>query len=164
MKLPDKYHGIGWLVLLLGVLPCVGWCFAVGDTVEAWCECRRLESRLTALGADAVRPAALASDGRELVLSGALLDSVRRAAEGHPVRVAGYEPCVTLRQDGVALHTAQVTLTGTYSALLQVADRLERSLSACRLRTTEWRTTADRKSRQAQLTLTLYIQQIVLNP
>ena len=78
------------------------------------------------------------------------------------VQVAGYEPLVTLRQDGLAVHTARLTLTGGCTALLRVVAELERALPRCRLRSMEWRTATDRRTRRLQLILTLYIQQIVL--
>ena len=62
----------------------------------------------------------------------------------------------------MAVHTARLTLTGGYTALVRLVDTLERTLPACRLRSLDWQTAADRRTRQMQLTLTLYIQQIVI--
>ena len=87
---------------------------------------------------------------------------MRRASAESKVRIAGYEPLVTAEQDGVAVHTARLTLTGGYTALVRLVDTLERTLPACRLRSLDWQTAADRRTRQMQLTLTLYIQQIVI--
>ena len=88
--------------------------------------------------------------------------SAQLAATPAAVQVAGYEPLVTLRQDGLAVHTARLTLTGGCTALLRVVAELERALPRCRLRSMEWRTATDRRTRRLQLILTLYIQQIVL--
>ena len=111
---------------------------------------------------ETVRTVACAADGRELVLSGALLAAVRPAAAESDVQVSGYEPLVSVRYDGLAVHTAQLTLTGGYGPLLRVVAALERTLPACRLRTLEWRAAPDRRTRRMRLTLTLYVQQIVL--
>ena len=44
------------------------------------------------------------TDAPELIFSGGLLDSLRRYAVGRSVQVIGYEPQVTDRRDGIALH------------------------------------------------------------
>lgn len=76
--------------------------------------------------------------------------------------VAGYEPLVTAEQDGAAVHTAQLTLTGRYTELVRVVDALERTLPACRLRSLAWSAPTDRRTQKTQLILTLYIQQVNL--
>lgn len=164
MTLPYRYRGAVMLALLAVVLPWAAWHFALRDTFGAWRDCRRLSARLAAVvpAAGAGEPAAAVAQGAELVLSGLLLDAVRQAAADVSVEVAGYEPLVTLRQDGLAVHTAQLTLTGGYAALLRVVGELERTLPRCRLRSLGWRCAADRRTRRMQLTLTLYIQQIIM--
>lgn len=162
MKLAYKYRGVVLLALLAVVLPWACWRFALRGTLGAWRDCGRLASRLEAMAPDTVRTVACAAGGRELVLSGALLAAVRPAAAESDVQVAGYEPLVSVRYDGLAVHTAQLTLTGGYGPLLRVVDALERTLPACRLRTLEWRAAPDRRTRRMRLTLTLYVQQIVL--
>ena len=104
-------------------------------------------------------PAAV--EAPELILSGGLLDSVRRFAPAG-VRATGYVPVTTLRQDGIEIHTAQLTLTGPFAELLRTVETLERRLPACRLRSAEWQTATRPRTRPTQLTLTLYIQQLTL--
>lgn len=164
MKLPYRYRGLALLMLLVIVLPWAAWRFALRDTFGAWRDCRRLAAQVAAAtpSAETEHPATTIAQGPELVHSGLLLDSVRQAAANRSVQVAGYEPIVTHQQDGMAVHTAQLALTGGYTALVQVIGELERTLPRCRLRSLEWRTTTDRRTRHTQLTLTLYIQQIVI--
>lgn len=162
MTLPYRYRGIVLLAALVVVLPWAAWHFALRDTFGAWRDCRRLAARLETFAPETVLPTAVTADARELVLSGGLLDTVRRAAAELSVQVAGYEPLVTADRDGVAVHTAQLTLTGGYVPLVRVVDALERTLPDCRLRSLDWQATTDRRTRKTQLTLTLYIQQIVL--
>lgn len=165
MKLTYRYRGLGLLALLFVVLPWAGWHFALHDTYAAWRECRHLESRLDALGpipaADAAVPRAAAMP--ELILSGALLDSVRRMAPSG-VQATGYTPATTLRQDGIEIRTAQLTLAGTFAGLLRTVDMLERRLTECRLQSVEWRTTTEPRTRRVQLTATIYIQQLIMKP
>ena len=154
MNLPYRYRGLGLVGLLALLLPWAAWRFALSDTFGAWRECGRLERRLDALApttpaTGATVPAAV--EAPELILSGGLLDSVRRFAPAG-VRATGYVPVTTLRQDGIEIHTAQLMLTGPFAELLP----------ACRLRSAEWQTATRPRTRRTQLTLTLYIQQLTL--
>ena len=162
MKLPYRYRGIALLTLLAVALPWGVWHFALHDTIRTWRDCRRLAARLETLAPETGQSGTVTVDAEELILSGGLLDTVRRAAEDRCVRITGYEPCATRREEGAAVHTAQLTLTGGYADLLRVVDALERRLPGCRLRSLDWRTATDRRTHRKQLVLTLYVQQIVL--
>lgn len=162
MKLPFRYRGLVWLVLLVIVLPGITWCLALQNTCAAWRDCHRLNVRLSSLK-PCVRPPTVRQEMPELILSGLLLDSVRLATEVYGARVLGYEPQLTLRQESLGIHTAQISITGSYVSLLRVIDRLECSLPSCRLLSLKWRVAPDRHTRLMQLTTTLYIQQIILN-
>ena len=164
MNLPYRYRGLSLVGLLALLLPWAAWHFALRDTFGAWRECGRLERRLDALApttpaTGAAVPAAV--EAPELILSGGLLDSVRRFAPAG-VHTTGYVPAVTLRQDGIEIHTAQLTLTGPFAELLRTVETLERRLPACRLRSAEWQTATRPRTRRTQLTLMLYIQQLTL--
>lgn len=164
MNVPYKYRGVALLALLIIILPGAAWRFALSDTFGAWRECRRLVRRLEILAptpATDLSAASPAAQTPELILSGALLDSVRRFAPAG-VRATGYQPVVTLRQDGIAIHTAQLTLTGAFADLLLTVGQLERRLPACRLRSAEWCTVVQPRTRRTQLVLTLYLQQPTL--
>lgn len=166
MNMPYRYRGLGLLALLVLALPWAAWRFVLHDTFAAWRECGRLERRLEALApttpaTGASVPAAV--EAPELILSGGLLDSVRRFAPAG-VHATGYVPAVTLRQDGIEIRTAQLTLTGPFAELLRTVDALERRLPACRLRSAEWRTVVQPRTRRPQLVLTLYVQQLTLKP
>ena len=64
--------------------------------------------------------------------------------------------------DGIEIRTAQLTLTGPFAELLRTVDALERHLPACRMRSAEWQTVVQPRTRRTQLTLTLHIQQLTL--
>lgn len=166
MNVPYRYRGTALLTLLLLVLPGAAWRLALHDTLTAWRECRQLERRLESL--DAV-PTASGAEFRpangmpEAILSGGLLDTLRRMAPPS-VAVAGYLPVVTLREEGIEMRTARVTLAGPFHDLLRTVEALERGLSAGRLSAAEWETVAQPRTRRAQLVLTLYVQQPILNP
>lgn len=94
MNLPYRYRGLSLVGLLALLLPWAAWHFALSDTFGAWRECGRLERRLDALApttpaTGATVPAAV--EAPELILSGGLLDSVRRFAPAS-VRATGYVP------------------------------------------------------------------------
>lgn len=164
MNLPYRYRGLALVALLALLLPWAAWRFALSDTFGAWRECGRLERRLDALApttpaAGAAVPATV--EAPELILSGGLLDSVRRFASAG-VRATGYVPVTTVRQDGIEIHTAQLTLTGPFTELLRTVETLERRLPTCRLRSAEWQTVTRPRTRKPQLVLMLYIQQLTL--
>lgn len=162
MNVPGKYRGAGMLALLFLLLPWTAWRFALRDTCAAWRDCRRLTERLEAVREERRAPGADLVCDAELIRSGALLDTLRRLVP--TLQVAGYAPVVTQRTDGLALHTAELILTGDFRSLLQTVAALENALPACRLRTLAWHTSTDRRTRRTQLTLTLYLQQAVPNP
>ena len=161
MNIPYKYRGLGLLVLLVIVLPWTAWRFALYDTFIAWRQCRHLERQLATLAQATDGTKRPAVESTESILSGALLDTLRHSAPAG-VRVMGYVPAVTLQQDGVEIHTAQLTLTGPFAELLRTTEALERRLPDCRMRSVEWRTTTQARNRRPQLILTLYIQQLTL--
>ena len=163
MKLSYKYRGIVYLFLLVVLLPWTAWHYAVEDTVRAAFECRRLTARLDVAGVQAsvsaFYPAAYAGQ-RELVLSGILLDTLQTEIAARNLRVTGYVPVVTEQQDGLELHTAQLSFTGQFTDLVRFIRHAKQTLSQCRLCAAVWQCTTDRVTRQPQLTLTLYVQQL----
>lgn len=165
MTVPYRYRGAALLFLLLVVLPWAAWRYALHDTFAAWRACRALERRVERLTPEAAKAGdpVLGRTAPEAILSGGLLDTLRRMAPAS-VGVAGYRPVVTLREDGIGIHTAEVTLAGPWHDLLRTMHRLEKELSACRLRTVEWSLATEPRTRAPRLVLTLYIQQPTLNP
>lgn len=160
MKLPYQYKGLVYIAALVIVLPWLAWSFAVRDTVGAWLDCRHLDTQLAKMPLQAASVSSPVGDrSTDLVLSGHLLDVVRQGATG--IAIAGYEPHVTLQQDGIRIHTARMTLSGDFAALLQVVNRLEDSLPHCRLSSLGWQSSTDRRSGKTQLTLIIYIEQII---
>lgn len=155
MKLPYRYRGLATTIALLVLLPAAAWRYALHDTVRTAAECMRLRAEISAIP-DTDENIAVGSYGRqELILSGLLLDHI-----GRDVRVTGYTPAVTERQGSLVLHTAEIAMVGTFAELLQIMQRLEREVPECTLRSAVWRLTEDRATKNMQLTLTLYIQQI----
>lgn len=164
MSVPYRYRGAALLALLLLALPGAAWRLALHDTLTAWRECRRLERQLDNLDAVPTGPGSefRSSAGMpEAILSGGLLDTLRRMSPSSVV-VAGYLPAVTLREEGIEIHTARVTLAGSFHDLLRTVEALERDLSGCRLRSAEWQTVAQPRTHRPQLVLTLYVQQPIM--
>lgn len=164
MTIPYKYRGLLLLFLLVVMLPVVAWRLALADTFSAWMDCHRLEKRLdgvsTSLPTVGITPRPLPS-AQELILSGALIDSVRRFSAA-TLQVAGYLPVTTLQQDGIEIHTAQLILTGSFHDLLRSVQALEQHLPECRIQSLQWQCAKQYRTRKLQLSLTLYIQQLIL--
>lgn len=159
MKLPYAYRGLAMAAALFLLLPAATWSYALRDTLRTAAECRRL--RIGTAEANEESDAARDGEepfmrGGEAVLSGRLLDY---AHEG--TAVTGYTPATTLRQGGLELHTAELTLSGTFADLLHVLHRIESDAAACAVRSVVWQTATDRASRSERLTLTIYAEQLV---
>lgn len=164
MKIPYRYRGAAYLTLLVLLLPWLAWHYAFRDTLRMGLECRRLAAEL----AEAVPTTASTAPrrtaptaGPELILSGMLLDTLQQRVTQHGIAVAGYVPVVTSCRENMELHTAQLTLTGRFIDLLPLLQQVEQ-LPQCRLRSAVWQSAIDRNTRQRQLSVTLYIQQITL--
>lgn len=155
MKLPYRYRGLAMMIALLILLPAAAWRYAIRDTVRTASECLKLRAEISALPDTAEDAASGLRNRRELILSGLLLDHI-----GRDVRVTGYTPAVTERRGSLALHTAEVALTGTFAELLRILHRIEREVPECAVRSAVWRLTEDRAAPNERLTLTMYIQQI----
>lgn len=162
MTVAYKYRGVAMLTLLVVVMPLVVWHYALRDTAVAWFECRRLAAQIEQVPETENTTMPVGTEAAEMIFSGALLDAVRLAAEASSVQVAGYEPLVTLRQDKTAVHTAQLTLNGSYAELLRLVDRIEHDLPQCRLRSLALQVTTERTTQRTQLTLILYVQQLII--
>ena len=164
MKLPYKYRGVVYLSLLFVLLPWAAWYYAIGNTVYAAIECRRLTTRLQATDSRAATsdfdPAAYA-DQQELVLSGVLLDALQGEIAALNLRVTGYVPVITEQQEGLELHTAQFSLTGRFVDLIWMMRYVQQNLPQCRLCAAVWQCATDRTTRKPQLTLTIYVQQLI---
>lgn len=160
MKLPYRYRGPVMLALLFAVLPWTAWHFALRDTADALLACCRLSRELAAAVPSRPSQGVVMSVETEQLLSGRLLDTLRRhALQG--VVISGYLPLVGEVRDGLAIHTARLELTGSFHALLPTVRVLERHLPCCRIRSLEWRVRTTPKNRNRQLVLTIHIQQIV---
>lgn len=160
MKLPFRYRGVVFLISLLIVLPWFTWRFVLAETFSTWLECRRLTRELNEQ--KPVEAVVVPSAREELLFSGRLLDTLQRAAEGSRVRVTGYLPLVTQRQDRLEIHTAQVILTGKYTELLPVIRWAEVALPCCRMRSLCWTATEDPGSKRKMLSATFYMEQIIV--
>ncbi len=156
MNLPYRYRGLAMTTALLVLLPAVAWRHALSDTLRTACECRRLRTRISTVPETYSDSNDTFSDRRELILSGMILGLVP-----DNVSVTGCTPSITERQGTLEVHTAELTMTGTFADLLRAMHFIEREVPECAVHSAVWRITADHTARSRQLTLTLYIQQLV---
>lgn len=166
MNLPFKYRGLAWLGLLFCILPWCIWHFALSSTFKIWHDCIRMKHLAEQVSAASDMSlnmtASIQKDIPELILSGGVLDSLRRLSSNRDIHIAAYYPVVTMSLESAAVHSAQMTLTGRYVDLLQVVFQLGQELPNCRFRAMNWCTTINPRTRCQQLELTLYIQQLIL--
>lgn len=156
MKLPYPYRGLAMLSALIVLLPAAAWRYAVSGTVRTAIECRRLRAQTAAIPAAPSDSAAFVAGTRDMLLSGLLLGHA-----GCDVQVTGYTPVVTDCQGALAVHTAELSMAGTFADLLHSLHRIERAAPECVVRSVCWSLAADRAAKSERLTLTLYVQQLV---
>lgn len=163
MKVPYQYRGIMLLVLFIVVLPWVVWHFALHNTFITWRDCRYLARKLEvaeSLPSKYQKPIKDYTNIPELILSGRLLDSLRRYISDRDVKVVGYEPQITEKQGSLELHVARITLDGNFKDLLRMTYTLE-SMPFCRLRSMGWTVYTDHRRKQKFLTLIIYVEPLL---
>lgn len=161
MRLPYRYRGIIWACFLVVALPWIIWKFTLQDTISMWYDSRRMTHIISNLSLiDSIQLQPKLADRSEIVLSGAILDSLQKYTV-QQCQIIEYIPGLTICHEYIELHTAQLTLTGNYNNLLLLLQHFERQLPSCRLCSIEWFCTNVSYSTDKQLYLTIYIQQLV---
>ncbi len=120
--------------LLLMATPSLAWKFAIGSTVAMWRATGREQRELDAL--DATVAANLPRPGQtealispvEHIRSGLLLKEAAAAAGRNKLSIIGYTPYLTDRENGLALHSAEISATGPYRELVRLVEHIERGM------------------------------------
>ncbi|MCL2562123.1 MAG: hypothetical protein FWE10_07405 [Rikenellaceae bacterium] len=159
-----KYKGLLMLAGLLIVVPYLVYRVAIADTVRMNREMKRTERQITRLQNQSRTERA--AEGAVLqtvsdIQSGDLLPRIMDCDAGARCVVVKYTPCITESRDGLAVHTAELVLSGTYADLLRLIERIETDIGSCRLVSATFRSIVQRQRRQTQLHVTLILQQII---
>ena len=135
MTVPRKYLGFIRLVSLFVLAPVALWYLSIGDAVRLAAECRRLERRIDVLS------------GRTKTDSAPLYD---------------YAPSVTLRLGAAEVHTASLTMSGTFSSILRTIYRIETDVPSCKPVSLHFGIVSPPNGRDnARLEATLYLEQLI---
>lgn len=158
-----KYKGLIYLLLLVIVVPLLVWRLALGSTAKMWRGYNRNTTRIETLRAEqqaGAVPITLQLWEKEQIASGLLLESILPLAEANGAQIQKYTPYMSQSANGLALYTAEVTLTGRYSGMVRMIQEIETGASACRLVSANFKAVKQRNRPDPQLTLTLIIQQL----
>jgi hypothetical protein len=158
-----KYRGLLMLAGLLVAVPWIAYRLAIADTVRMGRELRRTETEIARLQNQAVTQRSAGSVALRSVSdlqSGDLIPRIMDCEAGGRCVVVKYTPYITESRDGLAVHTAELVLSGTYADLLRLIERIEERESSCRLVSATFRSITQRQRRQTQLHVTLILQQI----
>lgn len=163
MTVPRKYLGLIRLVSLFVLAPVALWYLSIGDAVRLAAECRRLERRIDVMsGRTKTASVPLCIDNKELVMSGELLTVILPFAAKNGVRVGDYAPSVTLRQGVAEVHTAPLTMSGTFSSILRTIYRVETDVPSCKPVSLHFGIVSSPNGRDnARLEATLYLEQLI---
>lgn len=161
MKVPYKYRGAGFLVLMLLLLPWVSWQYALRDTFVAWRDCRRLRYQVRQTAQSGPQSTAAPVLGQALLPDGALVRQLQPEALRYRVTMKDYKPLVSIRIEGLEVHTAALTIEGPYTGILRVVHHFECNFPSCKSVSLRFAgvVSPDRRSRHTEATL--YIEQIV---
>lgn len=161
MNVPYKYRGAGLLVLLLLLLPWVSWQYALRDTFGAWRDCRRLRNQMQQIVQTGRESAASPISGPALLSDGALVRELLPEASRHQVTLRDYKPLVSSRIEGLEVHTAALTMEGSYAGILRVVYHFERHFPCCKSVSLRFNGVVSPDRRRRHTEATLYIEQIV---
>lgn len=163
MNIPQKYIGLTQLAALFVIAPVALWHLSTGDAVRLAAECRRLEKRIEAMSGQTNTNSSQAyTFDRELVMSGELLTMILPFASADATSVGDYAPSVTLRQGRAEVHTASLTMSGTFSSILRTIYRIETDIPSCKPVSLHLGIVSPPNGRgKERLDATLYLEQLI---
>lgn len=165
MSALSKYKGAFYLILLLAVLPLVVWSMALRDTAVKYRDYRKDRGILEQLQSRPVPAAKEAAggatgDGEELVASGKFIEAISRTADRNNVAIERYTPYLTYEGNGIEIMTANLEVTGDFSAIVRLLEFIERDISQCRVISLDFKSSKERRSGNIKLTAGILVQQI----
>ncbi|MDL2319682.1 hypothetical protein LJC45_00925 [Alistipes sp. OttesenSCG-928-B03] len=158
-----KYKGLLYLAALLVVVPWFVYRVAIADTVRMKRELKQTQREIVRLQnqsrSEGAATGAIAGNALELQ-SGGLIPRITDCEADARCTVVKYTPYVTESRDGLAVHTAELVLSGTYADLVRLVERAETQLASCRLVSANFKSIRQRQRKPTQLQVTLVLQQI----
>jgi hypothetical protein len=141
----SRFKGLAYLIGLVVVVPWLTYNLAIGKTVRTAREAGRANKEIAELkGRGAGAPV---EKGEPKLQNGAIMTRI----SGGGCTVVKYTPYITESRGGLAVHTAQLVLSGPYKNLVRVVERAEKE---SRLVSVEF------KSAKDGLRATLILQEI----
>lgn len=163
MSGPGKYKGLIYLTGLVIVIPWLAWRMAIAGNVEMSTQAGRFEKQTAALRAKAAQAetapaAAVLTAG--VLQSGVPIPVIMGSEAGSRCKVVRYTPYITESRDGLAVHTAELVVSGAYADLLRLVAAAEGNGEGYRLVSAAFRSIRQRHKKETQLQLTMILQQI----
>lgn len=160
MKRLGQYEGLVRLILLLVILPLVIYHFSLARTYRLWKKMHRTEQLIAQASQESPQfVTAVRLDSVELIASGEVLDRMKALFIDDHAKIIQYTPWVTQEGDDFTLRTAEIVLSGDFTSLLQILDKMEQDLKRCRFLCSEFRIV--RRGRQSSLQLAVIVQQLI---
>lgn len=160
MKRLGRYEGLVRLILLLVILPLVIYHFSLARTYRLWKKMHRTEQLIAQASQESPQAVTVVRlDSVELIASGEMLDRMKALFIDDHAKIIQYTPWVTQEGDDFTLRTAEIVLSGDFTSLLQILDKMEQDLTRCRFLCSEFRIV--RRGRQSSLQLAVIVQQLI---
>ena len=160
----DKYKGLLYLAGLLIAGPWLVYNMAIKDTVKLKRELKRTEKEIIQIQSQGKReasaPMGIIPVSHNELQDGDLISKLMSCEAGSRCTVVKYTPYITENRDGLAVHTAELVLSGTYTDLVRLIEQTESRSKSYRLVSTTFKSIKQRQRKQTQLHATLILQQI----
>ncbi len=151
------------MLYLTGLLVAAPWLVynvAISDTVKLNRELKHARREIAQLQRQKRDAPAMVVETASGLDNGELIPSIMDCDAGGRCAVVRYTPYITENHDGLAVHTAELVLSGGYTDLVRLVERAETGDPGSRLVSAAFRSVRQRQRRQTQLQVTLILQQI----
>ncbi len=165
MKIPQKYKGILYLVLLVIVLPVAVYSFALRGTIVKWNRLAVVENTI-----DSLRSAPISSDtpslqitipNRDIISDGAIINIASQEMERSRVSVEKFTIYNIYDSENVKVVATEMELSGGYKSIVKVIDFIETNVSECRIASLEFRTKKRERQNVYYLSANILLQQVI---
>ncbi len=160
-----KYKGIAWLALVVMIVPLTVYRYAISGTVNQWRMTGKYRQEIEQLRSTrslSAKPQSVSTTDTEMILSGFMVAGLLPIIESEDMRIEHFSPCVTSDKDGIILTTGQLSVQGSFAAIVKLLWHIEHDMPYGKIISARYCTTKPRNRGSTKtLTCTIYIQQIM---
>lgn len=162
MKQWNLYAGILKILGLLVFLPLTGYILTINKTVKMY---RNLKMReqLTCSSQDNRSDSSenlMVFNSNEDVKNGAVIKTLNEHIADSSIVTDSYVPMLNYQSNGFDIYTGEVILSGGFTSLTRLMEKLEKEKRGYRIASVQYRTVGDSQKRSIKLQMVILIQQV----